>query len=621
MTKHPVPLLVSLLATAVSILAQTTQPLEPGEIDRAYLMSHFQKHEYDIPMRDGIHLHTAVYVPSETTKSPLPIILIRTPYGIGGYGDNQWPDPKYELRWFAHENFIFAFQDVRGRNHSQGVFVHVRPLLNPGEKGIDESTDAWDTVDFLVKNIPQNNGRVALVGLSYPGFYALEGAIHPHPAIQCAIPQAPVVDWFTGDDLHHNGAFCLAQSYPFLASMAGKPVKEGLPDGYAYYLRLGAVGLLANNVGGFWDEVMTHETNDNYWQTRDVRPHVRDITVPTMLVGGWFDAEDLFGTLAAYRHGEKATPDRVNVLVMGPWSHGQWQRDSGEQLGDIKFDSKTAEWYRRQVELPFLKKYLEPDASPNQTAEATVFETGANRWRTYSAWPPEKSVERSLYLHADGRLSFDPPLANEAPFDQYISNPNKPVPYVGKITMKVVPEFMDADQRFASQRPDVLVYQTDVLAHDLEIAGPVTVTLIASTTGTDSDWVVKLIDVYPDDAKDPQPNPIGLKLGGDQQLVRGDLMRGKFRDGLDKGVPFESGKVSKVDFIMADVCHQFRAGHRLMIQVQSSWFPLFDRNPQVFCDIYHAPPEDYQKAMQRIYHTPDETSAIRVRVMPKDPAE
>jgi hypothetical protein len=521
------------------------------------------------------------------------MILLRTPYGVGG------EDPKYEMRWFGREGFIFVMQDVRGRNGSEGEFVHVRPMLRQGEKGIDESTDAWDTVDWLVKNVQGSNGRVGLVGSSYPGMYALEGGMNAHPAVKCAVVQAPVIDWFAGDDLHHNGAFCLAQSYPFLAMMAGKPVT--MEDGYGYYLKLGAIG----NVTGldqFWDQVMGHGVEDAFWKERDVREHLGEVSVPMMTVGGWFDAEDLFGTLAAYRGVEKVSGPRENVLVMGPWSHGGWMRGDGEELGEVKFGGKTAEWYRREVEIEFLKKYLNGEDA-GKIAEATVFETGVNRWRRFATWPPEGGVEREMYSRSGGRLSFEPVEKGEGEFDEYVSDPARPVPFVEKVGKGVPAEFMVGDQRFAESRGDVLGYKTETLAEDVRVMGPVGVDLRVSTSGTDADWVVKVIDVWP---------------SGYEQLLRGDVMRGKFREGLGKEVAFEPGKVTEVKFEMADVCHTFLRGHRVMVQVQSSWFPLFDRNPQVFCDIYHVREGDYQKAVERVYHGVGEESGVWVRVMSGD---
>lgn len=601
------------VVAATGAMGQATQPGDGG-IDKEYLKTHFTKYEHRVAMRDGVHLHTAVYVPKEG-EGKHPVLLLRTPYGVSGYGEGAWPEPKAEIKWFGREGFIFVLQDVRGRNHSEGTFVHVRPL---GGGTADESTDAYDTIDWIVKNVPGNNGRVGIVGLSYPGFYAACGAINSHPALKCAVPEAPVGDWFVGDDVHRNGAFNLAASYLFLRGFGEvTPEPIATPDGYEYFLRLGAAGNATHLDGkvGFWDEVMTHGVYDDYWKARATGPRLKNVRIPVMNVGGWFDAEDLYGTLETYRRMEAQNPGIENVLVMGPWYHGGWVRSDGEQLGDVHFGSKTAEWYRREVELPFLNAYLKEGTQASRAAEATVFETGANEWRRFAQWPPAEAVERELYLHDGGALSFDKPAGREREFDEYVSDPAKPVPHVSTTILNVGREYIIGDQRFAARRPDVLVYESGVLKDDLRVVGPVGVGLKVSTTGTDADWVVKLIDVYPDDTKDPEPNPAGVRMGGYQQLVRGDIMRGKFREGMEKQVPFEPGKVTAVDFEMPDVCHTFKRGHRMMVQVQSSWFPLFDRNPQTFCDIYHARPEDYRKATQRVYHAPGAASVLRLKVV------
>jgi putative CocE/NonD family hydrolase len=493
-----------------------------------------------------------------------------------------------------------------------------------GGGGADESTDAYDTIDWVVKNVPGNNGRVGIVGLSYPGFYAACGMVGAHPALKCAVPQAPVGDWFVGDDIHRNGAFNFAASYLFLRGFGDrKPEAIVTPDGYRYFLSLGAAGNAVHLDGsvGFWDEIMAHGAYDDYWKARAIGPHLSHVHVAVMNVGGWFDAEDLYGTLSTYRQVEGRNPGITNVLVMGPWSHGGWGKAGGESLGDVHFGAETADWYRRAVELPFLKDYLTGDGRSPGVAEATVFETGVNEWRRFGEWPPRGAVGRELYLRGGGTLSFDKPSAGEGAFDEYVSDPARPVPYVSGIELDPGKKYMVADQRFAAERPDVLVYESGVLKEDLRVVGPIGVDLKVSTTGTDADWVVKVIDVYPDDTKDPSPNPAGVRMGGYQQLVRGDIMRGKFREGLDRPVPFEPGKVASVDFDMPDVCHTFRRGHRVMVQVQSSWFPLFDRNPQTFCDIYHARPGDYRKATQRVYHSPGNESVLRLKVLPDGSAE
>jgi hypothetical protein len=495
-------------------------------------------------------------------------------------------------------------------------------------RGIDESTDAYDTIDWLVKHVPNNNGKVGMMGISYPGFYTAAGIINTHPALKCASPQAPIADWFIGDDFHHNGAFYLAHAFRFFAGFgqklaeptreAGKPFDFKTPDGYEFYLKLGSLAnadaLHFKGKIEFWNDLMEHGTYDAFWQARNLRPHLKNIKTAVMTVGGWYDAEDLFGALNTYKEIERNNPGIFNVLVVGPWFHGGWSRGDGDKLGAVSFHAKTAEFYRDHIELPFLKHFLK-ETGKLEHPEAWVFETGTAQWRRYDSWPPRKAREKALWFHAGGSLSFEPPGGEASAFDEYVSDPAKPVPYIPNISLGMTREHMIDDQRFAASRPDVLVYQTALLEEDVTIAGPVTARLRVSTSGTDSDWVVKLIDVYSGDYPNPDPNPGGVEMGGYQQLVRGEVMRGKFRESYSSPQPFEPNKVTKVEYVMPDVCHTFRRGHRIMAQVQSSWFPLVDRNPQKFCDIYHAQEEDFQKATQRVYHNVQASSQIKVMVV------
>ena len=619
--------------------------------EAVYLKEHYTKYEYNIPMRDGVRLFTAVYVPKDTDKRH-PILLKRTPYSIKPYGEDVSPAPHGPMNDYAKEAFIFALQDVRGRYGSEGTFVHVRPILEQKStaKDIDESTDAYDTIDWLVKNVPGNNGRVGMLGISYPGFYAASGMIDSHPALKCVSPQAPVGDWFIGDDFHHNGCLFLNDAFGFLATFEQKlddPTRENAkpfdyktPDGYEFYLGLGplpnADRRYFKHKIAFWDEIMAHPNYDAWWHARSMPSHLKNVRAAIMTVGGWNDAEDLYGTLKVYRETERLNPGIYNVLVMGPWSHGQWSTADADHLGHVAFDAKTAQYYREHFELPFLKHFLKDDAIHDKSAddskaaaangddtktekfnlaEANVFETGTNQWRHFDSWPPKNTVEKSLYLHARGRLSFDPPADEKTPFDEYVSDPAKPVPYIGTVALQRTAEYMVDDQRFAASRPDVLVYQTDVLAEDVTFAGPISARLQIETSGTDSDFVVKLIDVYSGDFPNPDPNPANVQMGGYQQLVRGEPMRGKFRDSYEQPEPFTPGERAAVHWTMPDVFHTFRRGHRIMIQVQSSWFPLIDRNPQKFCDINRATADDFQKATERVYHSPQAASDVRVRVL------
>jgi putative CocE/NonD family hydrolase len=597
-----------------------------------YVKAHYTKHEFKIPMRDGVRLFTSVYVPKDDSKS-YPILLNRTPYSVRPYGVDQSKADLGPHPAFGTSGYIFAYQDVRGRWMSEGVFVNMRPIKADVEKdAVDESTDTFDTIDWLVKNLPNNNGRVGQSGISYPGFYTACGLVGSHPALKAASPQAPVLDWFVGDDFHHNGALFLPHAFNFLAnfghprpyptSKPGVPFDHGTPDGYEFFLKLGALpNADARYYKGdvpFWDEMMQHGTYDAYWKAKNLRPHLKDVKPAVMTVGGWFDAENLFGALECYRNIEATSPGISNTLVMGPWFHGQWggRYNTGESLGHVKFDAKTSDFYRESIEFPFFEHHLKGTPDP-KLPEAFVFQTGLNEWKKLDSWPPNSVQPHSLVLLDDGKLALDGKPETDAPsFDEYISDPAKPVPSNPNIAIGMTREYMVDDQRFAARRPDVLVFTSDPLDADLTLAGPVLPDLTVSTTGTDSDWVVKLIDVYPDDYPDPDPNPTGVKMGGFQQLVRGDVMRGKFRESFEQPKAFEPEKPTVLKMKMNDVYHTFKPGHRIMVQIQSSWFPLVDRNPQTFVDIYQAKPTDFRKATQRVYHSREFPSKIDVLVAP-----
>jgi putative CocE/NonD family hydrolase len=521
---------------------------------------------------------------------------------------------------------------VRGRFGSEGEFVNVRPfVVKKGPKETDESTDTWDTIDWLIKSVPRNNGKVGIFGISYPGFYAAMGMIDSHPALKAASPQAPISDWFMGDDVNHNGAMFLSQNFGFAYWFWQKledPLHEDLrnfnfktPDGYDFFLRMGPLAnsekVLLKGSAPEWTEFLAHPTYDSYWQERNLRPHLKNIHCAVMTVGGWFDAEDLFGALEVYRNTENLNPGITNVLVMGPWSHGEWGPGSGDKLGPIHFHAQTGEFYREKIELPFFRHFLKDDTNYTAT-EAQVFETGENRWRQFDAWPPKNSESRPLYFQAGGKLSFNPPLETAEAFDEYVSDPAKPVPYSADPSTGYSHSYPVEDQRFAATRPDVLVYETEPLEDDLAFAGPLKAIVYVSTSGTDSDWIIKLIDVYPGDFPNPNPNPTNVKLGGYQQLVRGDVFRGKFRNSFQKPEPFQPGQTAKIEFNIPDICHAFRRGHRVMVQVQSSWFPLVDRNPQTFVNIPTATAEDFHKATERIHRTASAASSLVVRVLPAD---
>jgi hypothetical protein len=601
-----------------------------------YLREHYTKFEHRIPMRDGVALFTAVYVPKDASRT-YPFLLLRTPYGVAPYGVDSYPspsEPRVLSRFapsahFIREGYIFVHQDVRGRMMSEGTFVDVRPHVTDKKtaQDTDESSDAYDTIDWLVKNVPGNNGRAGVWGISYPGFYAAQAAIDAHPALKAVSPQAPVTDWFVGDDFHHNGALFLADAFDFFSSF-GKPrplpitrppgdFDYGGADLYSFFLRLGPLSGVEERYFkgeiGFWKDLMAHPTRDAFWKARDPLPSYRALRPAMLVVGGWFDAEDVWGTLATYQAIERQSPGAKNSLVMGPWKHGGWARTDGDSLGNVDFGAKTSRWYRKEVEFPFFQGHLKGDGKANPP-EAWAFETGTNRWLSYDAWPPRAARPATIWLGPAGSLRAALPEGPGA-FDEYLSDPAHPVPYQGKITTARSYDYVVDDQRFAAARPDVLTYETAPLDGDLALAGPVEASLWVTTTGTDADFVVKLIDVYPDSYKDPDPNPHDLHLGGYQQLVRGEVLRGRFRESLDRAVPFVPGEAAEVKLTLPDVSHAFRRGHRLMVQIQSSWFPLIDRNPQQMVDTATAKATDFKAATHRVLRGGPHASSLTLPVL------
>jgi hypothetical protein len=594
-------------------------------VDEFDIQSNYSKTEYQITMRDGVKLYTAVYVPRGYTGN-LPILLTRTPYGLRPYGPESYPKRLGPLR-FAEEKFIFALQDVRGRFMSEGEFVDVRPIkeiLND-PKETDETTDTFDTIDWLVKNIPNNNGKVGMMGTSYAGYYTTCGLIRAHPALVAASPQAPMADLFRGDDAYHNGAFFLVANFSFytgfpkqknpVAAPESTPFDYGTNDSYKFYLEMGPLAdsdrLYLLNKNPYWTDMYEHTTEDSFWRARNILPHLKNITPAVLVVGGWYDAEDLSGTLMTYRAIRRQSPGTVCKLVMGPWSHGAWNYGKGDKLGDILFGSDTAD-VLRETELRFFKQYLK-DGSPAELAPTLLFETGANQWRMPTQWPPAGGQKR-LYLQTGGKLSFKPPT-EVAAFDDYPSNPANPVPYLPNAPQDMAKEYMVADQRFLNGRKDVMTYATEPLSEDMTIAGPISPDLFVASSGTDSDFDVKMIDVYSADAPG--------KVAGYEELVRGEPFRGKFRKSFAKPEPFVPGKTEEIRFSMPDVYHLFKKGHRIMVQVQSSWFPLTDRNPQTFTDIPNARPSDFVPVTERIYHGVRTASFVEVNIEPsaekKDP--
>ncbi|MBL8238595.1 MAG: CocE/NonD family hydrolase [Bryobacterales bacterium] len=579
----------------------------------------YTKYEYRIPARDGKRLFTSVYVPKDQSQK-WPILMNRTPYSVAPYGVDQYKKDLGPNEELAKDKYIFVYQDVRGRNMSEGEFINMTPhkAVKRGPQDVDESTDTYDTIEWLVKNLPNNNGKVCTYGISYPGFYTAAGMIDAHPAHVCASPQAPITDWFAGDDFHRNGALYLPHGFNFLAGF-GKPRPEpvvppkdrpkfehGTPDGYRFFLQMGplynANERYFKNTVAFWNDMMKHDTYDEFWQSRNLRPHLKAVKPAVMTVGGWFDAENLYGALQVFKNVAKQSEATTNLLVMGPWRHGQWARDDGDHLGFIQFDAKTSKDYAKKIETPFFAYYLKGKGD-GKFAKAQVFETGTNQWRQFDSWPPAGAQTRSLFLQANGKLSWTAPADTQGG-DEFTSDPARPVPVINDVAIGMTREHMVDDQRFAAARPDVLVYESDVLEEDVTVAGPVLNSLLVSTTGTDADWIVKLIDVFPDDLPEPEEEEKGTgrkpPMAGFQMLVRGEVMRGKFRNSLARPEPFVPGQATKVEYGMNDVFHTFRRGHRMMIQVQSSWFPLVDRNPQKFMNINEAREADFQKAVHRV---------------------
>ena len=613
-----------------------------GAVGVEFVRENYSKYEMRIPMRDGVRLFTSVYVPKDAASDgkTYPIMMSRTPYSIRPYGEDQFPASLGPSELFAREKFIFVYQDVRGRNMSEGDYVTIRPIkpVKKGPKDTDESTDTYDTVDWLVKNIPGNTGKVGVWGISQPGFYATAALIDPHPAVAAVSPQAPVTDYYMGDDVYHNGAFMLAHRFSFYMGFRPRegdpavpatatPFDYGTPDGYDFYLGMGS---LANadekyfqHKHALWSMNVKHTTYDDEWQPRAIWRYLKNIKPAVMEVGGWFDQEDLQGPLRQFDFMEKNTPPEHGMLVMGPWVHGGFSRGDGDKVGNVTFGSKTGVYYREKIEFPFFLYHLK-GRGDGKFPKAWVFQTGVNQWRRFESWPPKEAQPQTLYLSTKGKLAWQ---AGDAAFDEYLSDPNKPVPYIGHILMGVRQDYMTEDQRFASTRPDVLVYKSDVLDHDVTLSGPISVDLKVSTSGTDSDFDVKLIDVYPGDYPDyanPAPaTPLGARgqpanvihLGGYQQLVRGEPFRGKFRKSFEKPVAFTPNQPDRIIYRMPDVFHTFRTGHRIMVQIQSSWFPLTDRNPQKFMDIPNALAQDFVKANQRIYHGGPDGSRINVLVI------
>ncbi len=599
--------------TLLTILSILTSSLFAQNQDSIYAQSKYDKFVYNIPMRDGVKLFTIVYVPKETAQT-FPIILTRTCYNASN-ADNY----KIGRRYLVHEGFIFAIQDVRGRYMSEGLFTTMTPNIpgnDPKNKtSIDESSDAFDTIDWLIQNVKNNNGRVGMIGTSYPGYYAAAALPDAHPSLKAVSPQAPIADFFF-DDFHHMGAYLLSYTPAFPTfgyqkneltnkvwyneaqrRMYSTPVK----DGYDYYLRVGPLKNITSKFhydNFFWNELINHPNYDTFWQKRNLLPHLNSIKPAVMTVGGWFDAEDLYGPLNIYKTIERTTPGANNTLVMGPWAHGGWGSETGKTTHNhIYFGDSISTFYQKEIEVPFFKHHLK-GAETVKLPEAYMFNTGTKQWQKFDVWPPKDAATFKLYFGSNGMLSVNKPVDAKSAFT-YVSDPAKPVPYTSETEgLTFTPRrFMSDDQRHASRRPDVLTFETDTLKQEVTIAGEILARLKVSMTGTDADFIVKLIDVYPQNHPEYAHNPKNVTMGGYQQLVRNEVFRGRFRNSFTRPEPFVPGRVADVNVPLQDVLHTFKKGHRIMIQVHSTWFPYIDRNPQKYVDnIYKANEADFIKS-------------------------
>ncbi len=599
-------------------------------MQRPETMDTYSKAEYDIPMRDGVTLHTVVYSPKNVPGTH-PILMERTPYGAGPYGPDRYKNFRGSHK-LQEAGYMFAFQDVRGKNQSQGDYVNIRPQLKPGEKGIDESTDTYDSVEWLVKNVPNNNGAVGLWGISYPGFYAGAGAIDSAPHLKAVSPQAPVSNWFLGDDVHHNGAFFVQDNFNFSSgfdvprtggpgSTGKRPVFTKPGSEYDFFLQASTAGGLSTDyykgLIPYWDEILAHPNYDEYWKDRSLPDHMKGVKCAVLTVGGWFDAEDQWGALNTYAATEKQNRQTPNYLVMGPWYHGMWASPNGTTFGDLDYGQNTSKWFQDNVEFPFFEKYLRSQNVP-PPAEATVFETGTNKWMTYPSWPPKGMGKAKFYL-GDGKTISTKKSRGE---DSFVNDPAAPTPYLPDYaaSRRRTREYMVDDQRWAESRSDVLSYKGEPFTRDTTVAGPIDADFWVTTTGTDMDLVVKVIDVYPDDTTEKTPvvtsrttgdTTGGVSMAGYELNVKADIFRARFRDSFERPEPFVPGQPTRVHFKMNDLLHTFRKGHRLMVQVQGSWFPLVDRNPNTFVpNIELAKPEDFKKATVTVLHDGKHSSSL-----------
>ena len=614
MKQRPRFLLRGLLLAVLLATGTTASPAE----DARFLIT-----DAMIPMRDGVRLHTRIFRPKDRAED-LPIIFRRTPYGVGG---SEGTFATY-YKSLAEEGYLFVFQDIRGKFGSEGSFVMQRPPRGEGDaKALDEGTDTYDTIEWLLKNVPKNNGRVGMLGISYDGWTTIMGALEPHPALRAISPQASPADMWLGDDFHHNGAFRLSYGFEYAAMMEGGKEVEHFAfdrhDTFDWYLALGPLANAdAKHLLGkipTWNDFVAHPDYDEFWKRQTMIPHLRSVKVPTLNVAGWWDQEDFYGPIRIYEALERHDEKGLNYLVVGPWNHDGWSRGAGDRLGPIAFDGSTAKYFREEVQAPWFAYFLK-DKGKLDLPEALTFESGSNRWRRWDAWPPVKDTQaRRLYFGAEGRLSFDPRVGADDSSDAYVSDPAHPVPYRQRQIQPTYfaggskwPSWLVEDQRFVDDRSDVLSWESAPLEADLAIAGEVTAQLFASTTGSDADWVVKLIDVY------PEQNPENWDLAGYQLMVSNEVFRGRYRKGFERPEPIPSGEVLEYSFSLHTQDYTFLKGHRLMVQVQSTWFPLIDRNPQTFVpNIFRAKADDFREARHQIYRSTRHPSNVSIPVVVK----
>ena len=621
-----------LLLISVSVNAQVvTEKVKETEADSVWVVNNYYKLERSIAMRDGVKLFTSIYIPKDSSQKH-PIMFMRTPYSCAPYGEGKFrPFWSRNTKCYLKEKYIMVIQDVRGRYMSEGVFEDIRPYIENKKTAtdIDEASDTYDAIDWMVKNIPTNNGKVGVSGISYPGFYSTMAALCGHPALKAVSPQAPVTDWFIGDDVHHNGAFFLLDTYGFdyafgrprpkPTTLEAEDFKFANADNYDFFLKAATLKNLTKKYMGdtmkFWNQEMNHPNYDTFWKSHTITSHLKNIKPAILTTGGLFDAEDCWGAWNTYKEIEKQSPNTINKIVMGPWFHGGWAKSDGSHLGNIQFGKGVSDYYYNNIELRFFNTYLKGEVNVMALPEANIFISGENKWTTFKEWPPKNTETKAIYLNEKESLSFAKPTNTSISFSEYISNPAKPVPYTEDVHLKRTREYMTDDQRFASRRNDVLTFKTDKLTDELTLTGPVIADLLVSISTTDADFVVKLIDVFPDTfsyaGKDKYP------MGGYQMLVRGEVMRGKFRNSFEKPEGFTPEKITRVKFELPDVAHTFQKGHRMMIQIQSTWFPLVDRNPQQFVDIYHCDEKDFVKSTIRIYHDGKNASSILLPILKK----